>query len=84
MPPPRSRKAREARFLLVEDEQDVLGREVQALTEQSDSFVRNGGGSSDRPPARDDYLNDHKPIGSVHCIIGKTKVYQKVILADLE
>src|SRR6266851_5597334 len=58
-PDRRSRKAREIRFHLVQDEQDVLRREVQALAEQSDRFVRNGGGGSCRPPAGDDYLNDH-------------------------
>ena len=68
----------------MEDEQDVLRREVQALAEQSDRFVRNGGGGSCRSPAGDDYLNDHEPIGSVRCVVGKAGIYQKVILVDLE
>jgi hypothetical protein len=68
----------------VEDEQDVLRREVQALAEQSDRFVRNGGRASCRPPAGDDYLNDHEPIGSVRCVVGEVGIYQKVILVDLE
>jgi hypothetical protein len=46
-------------------------REVKALAEQSDSFIRNGGGGSCRPPARDDYLNDHEAIGSVRCVVGE-------------
>src|SRR6202008_1899911 len=71
-------------FHLVEDEQDVLRRKVQALAEQSDRFVRNGGGGSCRPPAGDDYLNDHEPIGSVRCVVGEAGIYQKVILVDLE
>jgi hypothetical protein len=57
---------------------------VKALAEQSDSFIRNGGGGSCRPPARDDYLNDHEAIGSVRCVVGEAGIYQKVILADLE
>src|SRR3979490_865659 len=83
-PDRRSRKAREVRFHLVEDEQDVPRREVQALAEQSDRFVRNGGGASSRPPPGNDYLNDHEPIGSVRCVVGETGIYQKVILVDLE
>jgi hypothetical protein len=51
-PDRRSRKAREVRVHLVEDEQDVLRREVQALAEQSDRFVRDGGGGSRRPCGR--------------------------------
>ncbi len=61
-----------------------MRREVQALAEQSASFIRNGGGGSCRPPARDDYLNDHEAIGSVRCVVGEAGIYQKVILADLE
>ena len=57
---------------------------MKALGEQSDSFIRNGGGGSCRPPARDDYLNDHEPIGSVRCGVGEAGIYQKVILVDLE
>ena len=68
----------------MEDEQDVLRREVQALAEQSDRFVRNGRGGCCRPPAGDDYLNDHEPIGSVRCAVREAGVYRKVILADLE
>jgi hypothetical protein len=61
-----------------------LRREVQALAEQSDRFVRNGSGGSCRPPAGDDYLNDHKPIGSIPCVVGEAGVYQEVIPVDLE
>src|SRR3982074_2252269 len=83
-PDRRSRKAREIRFHLVQDEQDVLRREGQELAKQSDRFVRNGGGGSCRPPPGNDYLNDHEPIGSVRCVVGETGIYQKVILVDLE
>ena len=68
----------------MEDEQGVLRSEVQALTEQPDRFVRNGGGGSCWPPAGDYYLNDHEPIGSVRCVVGEAGIYQKVILIDLE
>ncbi len=59
-------------------------RKVQALAEQSDRFVHNGGGGSCRPPAGDDDLNDHEAIGSVRCVVGEAGVYQKVIPVDLE
>ncbi|HUN43004.1 MAG TPA: hypothetical protein VMU81_22150 [Acetobacteraceae bacterium] len=35
-------------------------------------------------PAGDDYLNDHEPIGSVHCVVEEAGIYQKVLLVDLE
>jgi hypothetical protein len=57
---------------------------VHALAEQSDRFVRNGGGGFCRPPAGDDDLNDHEPIGSVRCVVGEAEIYEKVILVDLE
>ncbi|HTD75230.1 MAG TPA: hypothetical protein VK652_17005 [Steroidobacteraceae bacterium] len=78
------RKARQARLHLVKDEQDVLRRDVQALAEQSDRFVRNGGGSSSRLPAGDDYLNDHEPIGSVRRIVREAGIHKKIILVDFE
>jgi len=68
----------------VEDEQDVLTRDVKALAEQSDSFIRNGGRSSCWPPARDDHLNDHEPIGSRRRVVREARIYQKVILVDLK
>jgi hypothetical protein len=83
-PDRRSRKAREILFHLVENKQDIPRRELQAFAQQSDRFVRNGGGGSCRPPAGDDYLNDHEPIGSVRCIVGEAGIYQKVDLVDLE
>src|SRR6202011_3093086 len=46
--------------------------------------VYEAGGGSCRPPAGDDYLNDHEPIGSVRCVVGEAGIYQKVILVDLE
>jgi hypothetical protein len=57
---------------------------VQAFAEQFDRFARNGGGGSCRPPAGDDYFNDHEPIGSVRCVVGEAEIHQKVILVDLE
>jgi hypothetical protein len=54
------------------------------LAEQSDRFVRDGGGGSCRLSSRNNYLNDHEPIGSVHCVVGEARIYQKVILADFE
>ena len=57
---------------------------MQALAEQSDRFVRKGGGGSCRHPAGDDYLNDHEPIGSVRCVVGEAGIYQKVIVVDRE
>ena len=68
----------------MEDEKDVLRREVQAFAEQSDRFVRNGGSGSCRPPAGDDYLNDHELIGSIRCVVGEAGIYQKVIPVNLE
>ena len=55
---------------------------MQALAEQSD--VGNGGGGSCRPPAGDDDLNDHEPVGSVRCVVGEAGICQKVILVDLK
>jgi hypothetical protein len=57
---------------------------VQALAEQSDRFVRKDSGGSCRPPAGDDYLNDHEPIGSVRWVVGEARINQKVILVDRE
>jgi hypothetical protein len=68
----------------MEDEKDVLRREVQAFAEQSDRFVRNGGGGSCRPSAGDDYLNDNELIGSIRCVVGEAGICHKVILTDLE
>ena len=83
-PDRRSRKARVVRFDLEEEEWDVMRGEAQALAEQSDRFVRNGGGGSCRPPAGDDYLNDHEPIGSIRCVAGEAGIYHEVIPVDLE
>jgi hypothetical protein len=41
-------------------------------------------GASRRPPAGDDYLNDHEPIGSGRCGVGEAGIYQEVIPVDLE
>jgi hypothetical protein len=57
---------------------------VQALAEQFDRCVSNGGGGSCRPPSGDDYLDDHEPIGSVCYVVGEAGIYQKVIISDLE
>src|SRR5258708_20327017 len=76
-PDRRSRKAREIRFHLVQDEQDVLRREVQALAEQSDRFVRNGGGGSCRPPAWRDYPTPHKPTRFCRSVGGAPGCYHK-------
>ena len=57
---------------------------MQALAEQPDGFVRDGGGGSCWLPAGDDDLNDHEPIGSVRCVVGEAGIYQKIIQIDLE
>ena len=62
-------------FHLVEDEQDVLRREVQALANQSDSLVRHSGGGSCRPIFLDNYLNDREPIGSVSLVVGEAEIH---------
>jgi hypothetical protein len=79
-----SGEAREVRFHFLEDEQDVLRRQVQALAEQSDRFVRNGGGGFCRPPFGDNYLYDDEPIGSVLCVVGEAGIRQKVTPVDLK
>jgi hypothetical protein len=68
----------------LENEQDVLRRQVQALAKQSDRFLRHGGGDFRWPAFGDDDLDDHEAIGSVRCVVGKAGIHLKVIRVDFK
>ncbi len=57
---------------------------MEALAEKPDGLIRNGVGGSCRLSTGDSYLDDHEPVGSIRRVVGKTGIYQKIILADLD